>query len=225
MQDIIQIKNVSRCFKTSGGELWALKDVNIEIPRGKLTILKGRSGSGKTTLLNIIGALDKPTEGQVLYEGEDIAQYSEKECSSLRRTQIGFVFQSVALIPMMSAFENVEYALRMSRYPGDRTQRAIECLKLVGLSQRMNHLPAELSGGEQQRLANARAIAHKPKILSAPEPTAEPDTQTGLQVVKIFKELTQKEGVTVVMTTHDVGLMELGEKVYALEDGEVAENV
>ncbi len=225
MQNIIQTKNVSRCFKTSGGELWALKGVDIEIPKGELTILKGRSGSGKTTLLNILGALDKPTGGQVLYEGADIAKYSEKECSLLRRMQIGFVFQSVALIPMMSALENVEYALRMSRYPGDRTQRAMECLKLVGLSQRMNHLPAELSGGEQQRVAIARAIAHKPKIVFADEPTAELDTQTGLQVVKIFKELTQKEGVTVVMTTHDVGLMELGEKVYALEDGEVAENV
>jgi putative ABC transport system ATP-binding protein len=221
MQNIIETKNVTRCFKTSGGELWALKGVDIAIPKGALTILKGRSGSGKTTLLNILGALDQPTEGKVLYEGEDIAQLDEKNCSALRRTQIGFVFQSVALIPMMSAFENVEYALRLSRYPGDRAARAMECLKLVGLSQRMNHLPAELSGGEQQRVAIARAIAHKPQIVFADEPTAELDTLTGLQVVKIFKELTKKEGVTIVMTTHDVGLMELGDKVYALEDGEV----
>lgn len=224
MQNIIQTKNVTRCFKTSGGELWALKGVDIDIPKGALTILKGRSGSGKTTLLNILGALDRPTEGQVLYEGEDIAKFDEKKATALRRTQIGFVFQSVALIPMMSAFENVEYALRLSGYPGDRAARAMECLKLVGLSQRMNHLPSELSGGEQQRVAIARAIAHKPKIIFADEPTAELDTLTGLQVVKIFKELTEKEGVTVVMTTHDVGLMELGEKVYALEDGEVANN-
>ncbi len=222
MQNIIQTKNVTRCFKTSGGELWALKGVDIDIPRGKLTILKGRSGSGKTTLLNILGALDQPTDGQVLYEEQDIAKFDEKKASSLRRTQIGFVFQSVALIPMMSAFENVEYALRLSRYPGDRAARAMQCLKLVGLSQRMHHLPSELSGGEQQRVAIARAIAHKPKLLFADEPTAELDTLTGLQVVKIFKELTQQEGVTVVMTTHDVGLMELGDKVYALEDGEVA---
>lgn len=224
MQNIIQTKNVTRCFKTSGGELWALKGVDIDIPKGALTILKGRSGSGKTTLLNILGVLDRPTEGQVLYEGEDIGKFDEKRATALRRTQIGFVFQSVALIPMMSAFENVEYALRLSGYLGDRAARAMECLKLVGLSQRMNHLPSELSGGEQQRVAIARAIAHKPKILFADEPTAELDTLTGLQVVKIFKELTEKEGVTVVMTTHDVGLMGLGEKVYALEDGEVAEN-
>lgn len=222
MQNIIETKNVTRCFKTSGGELWALKGVDIDIPKGQLTILKGRSGSGKTTLLNILGALDQPTDGLVLYNGQDIAKFDEKQASTLRRTQIGFVFQSVALIPMMSAFENVEYALRLSGYPGDREARAVECLKLVGLSQRMNHLPSELSGGEQQRVAIARAIAHKPQIIFADEPTAELDTLTGLQVVKIFKELTLKEGVTVVMTTHDVGLMELGDKVYALEDGEVA---
>jgi len=225
MQNIIETKNVTRCFKTNGGALWALKGVDIDIPKGKLTILKGRSGSGKTTLLNILGALDRPTDGQVFYEGEDIAKLDEKKATALRRAQIGFVFQSVALIPMMSAFENVEYALRLSRYSGDRAQRAMECLKLVGLSQRMNHLPNELSGGEQQRVAIARAIAHKPQILFADEPTAELDTMTGLQVVKIFKELTEKEGVTVVMTTHDVGLMELGDKVYALEDGEVTGNV
>ena len=222
MQNIIETKNVTRCFKTGSGGIWALKGVDVEIPAGRLTILKGRSGSGKTTLLNILGALDQPTDGQVLYEGEDIAKFDEKKASALRRKQIGFVFQSVALIPMMNAFENVEYALRLSGYVGDREARAMECLKLVGLSQRMQHLPGELSGGEQQRVAIARAIAHKPKILFADEPTAELDTLTGLQVVKIFKELTEKEGVTVVMTTHDVGLMELGDKVYALEDGEVA---
>ncbi|MBQ9930179.1 MAG: ABC transporter ATP-binding protein [Oscillospiraceae bacterium] len=222
MQNIIETKNVTRCFKTGSGEFWALKGVDVAIPEGQLTILKGRSGSGKTTLLNILGALDKPTGGQVLLSGEDISQFDEKRAASLRRAQIGFVFQSVALIPMMTAFENVEYALRLSGYCGDREARVRECLKLVGLSQRMKHLPGELSGGEQQRVAIARAIAHKPRILFADEPTAELDTLTGLQVVKIFKELTRQEGVTVVMTTHDVGLMELGDKVYALEDGEVA---
>ena len=222
MQNMIETKNVTRCFKTGSGGIWALKGVDVEIPAGRLTILKGRSGSGKTTLLNILGALDQPTDGQVLLSGQDIAKLDEKKASALRRKQIGFVFQSVALIPMMNAFENVEYALRLGGYPGDREARAMECLKLVGLSQRMQHLPGELSGGEQQRVAIARAIAHKPKILFADEPTAELDTLTGLQVVKIFKELTEKEGVTVVMTTHDVGLMELGDKVYALEDGEVA---
>ena len=221
MHYMIKTEGVRRCFKTSGGDFWALKGIDIEVPKGALTILKGRSGSGKTTLLNILGALDKPTEGRVLYEGSDIARMDERRRTRLRRMQIGFVFQSVALIPMMSAFENVEYALRLTRYKGDRAARAIECLRLVGLSQRMNHLPQELSGGEQQRVAIARAIAHKPKVIFADEPTGELDTMTGLQVVKIFKELTEKEGVTIVMTTHDTGLMEIGDAVYELEDGEV----
>jgi len=221
MQYMIKTEGVKRCFKTSGGDFWALKGIDIEVPKGALTILKGRSGSGKTTLLNILGALDKPTTGKVLYEGADIARMDEGKRTKLRRMQIGFVFQSVALIPMMSAYENVEYALRLTRYKGDRAARALECLKLVGLSQRMNHLPQEMSGGEQQRVAIARAIAHKPKVIFADEPTGELDTLTGLQVVKIFKELTEKEGVTIVMTTHDTGLMEIGDAVYELEDGEV----
>jgi putative ABC transport system ATP-binding protein len=221
MQNMIQTQSVKRCFKTTGGEFWALKGIDVQIPKGGLTILKGRSGSGKTTLLNILGALDLPTEGTVLFDGEDITQMGEKQRSALRRKKIGFVFQSVALIPMMTAYENVEYALRLSRYSGNRKERAMECLKMVGLAQRMNHLPQELSGGEQQRVAIARAIAHKPQVIFADEPTAELDTQTGLQVVKIFKDLTRLEGVTIVMTTHDTALMEIGDAVYALEDGEV----
>ena len=221
MQNMIQTQGVKRCFKTTGSEFWALKGIDVQIPKGGLTILKGRSGSGKTTLLNILGALDLPTEGTVLFDGEDITQMGEKQRSALRRKKIGFVFQSVALIPMMTAYENVEYALRLSRYSGNRKERAMECLKMVGLAQRMNHLPQELSGGEQQRVAIARAIAHKPQVIFADEPTAELDTQTGLQVVKIFKDLTRLEGVTIVMTTHDTALMEIGDAVYALEDGEV----
>ena len=216
----ISINNVKRCFPTSGGEFWALKGITADIPRGKLTILKGRSGSGKTTLMNILGALDKPTEGEVIFDGRNIVTMSERQRAHLRRSEIGFVFQSVALIPMMSACENVEYALRMARSREKRTDRAIECLKMVGLGQRMQHIPQELSGGEQQRVAIARALAHRPKIIFADEPTAELDTVTGLQVVKIFKELCEKEGVTIVMTTHDTGLMEVGDAVIELEDGE-----
>ena len=221
MQDMIVTHGIKRCFQTSSGEVWALKGIDAHIPKGGLTILKGRSGSGKTTLLNILGALDQPTQGNVLFDGRDITEMNEKARANLRREKIGFVFQSVALIPMMTAYENVEYALRLSRYSGNRKERAIECLKMVGLSQRMNHLPQELSGGEQQRVAIARAIAHKPQVIFADEPTGELDTQSGLQVVKIFKDLTRLEGVTIVMTTHDAALMEIGDAVYALEDGEV----
>ena len=216
----ISMQGVKRCFPTSGGEFWALKGITADIPRGKLTILKGRSGSGKTTLMNIIGALDKPTEGSVIFDGKDIVKMNERQRAHLRRSDIGFVFQSVALIPMMNACENVEYALRMARSREKRTERAVECLKLVGLGARMKHIPQELSGGEQQRVAIARALAHRPKIIFADEPTAELDTVTGLQVVKIFKELCEKEGVTIVMTTHDTGLMEVGDAVIELEDGE-----
>ncbi|MBR6570821.1 MAG: ABC transporter ATP-binding protein [Clostridia bacterium] len=216
----ISAQNVKRCFSTASGDFWALKGVNADIPRGKLTILEGRSGSGKTTLLNILGALDKPTEGEVLFDGQSIVSMSERRRALLRRREIGFVFQSVALIPMMNAHENVEYALRMAKTRENYEQRALECLKMVGLSARMLHMPQELSGGEQQRVAIARAIAHRPKVIFADEPTGELDTLTRLQVVKIFKELTRNEGVTIVMTTHDTGLMEIGDAVFELEDGE-----
>ena len=221
MQNMIQARNVRRCFRVSGNDFWALKGVDMDVPAGALTILRGRSGSGKTTLMNILGALDAPTEGSVLFDGQDIVALGDHARTKLRRERIGFVFQSVALIPMMTALENVEYALRLARYKGDRRERALECLRLVGLSARQKHMPQELSGGEQQRVAIARAIAHRPRVIFADEPTGELDTVTGLQVVKIFKDLTAQEGVTIVMTTHDVGLMEIGGAVYELEGGEV----
>ena len=221
MADMLKTVDVSRCFTTAGNQFWALRDINITAPAGKLTILKGRSGSGKTTLMNILGALDKPTNGQVYLGGEDIVKLDERRRGLIRRRSIGYVFQSVALIPMMSAYENVEYALRLAGMRSGRRERASECLKMVGLGQRMNHMPHEMSGGEQQRVAIARAIAHKPKVIFADEPTAELDTNTGLQVVKIFKDLCAGEGITIVMTTHDTGLMEIGDMVYELQDGEI----
>lgn len=222
MEPIIETRNVKRGFPVAGNDtFWALKGVELAIPAGKLTILRGRSGSGKTTLMNILGALDTPTEGQVFFDGEEISSMDEKERGLLRRTKVGFVFQSVALIPMMTAYENVEFALRLARYTEKRRERAEDCLRMVGLGARLNHMPQEMSGGEQQRVAIARAIAHKPKVLFADEPTAELDTNTALQIMKIFKELTEAEGITIIMTTHDTGLMELGDVVYELEDGEL----
>ena len=223
MQEMLQAKGVSRAFPApGGGEVWALRGIDLSAPAGKLTILKGRSGSGKTTLLNILSALDPPTAGEVILDGREITALSDRERTALRRTQVGYVFQSVALIPMMTALENVEFALRLTRWPARaRRDRALECLKLVGLAQRAGHLPQELSGGEQQRVAVARAFAHRPKVLFADEPTGALDTNTGLQVVKIFRDLCAQEGVTVVMTTHDPNLMEIGDAVYELEDGEL----
>lgn len=224
MESIIAGNGIKKGFPVAGGDMfWALKGLKLEIGKGQLAILRGKSGSGKTTLMNILSALDYPTEGDVFFQGKNIAKMGEKERGRLRRVRMGFVFQSVALVPMMTAYENVEFALRLAKYRGNRKERVEECLKLVGLGSRLHHLPQELSGGEQQRVAIARAIAHRPEILFADEPTAELDTNTGLQVVKIFKDLAASEGVTILMTTHDTGLMEIGDVVYQLEDGEFVE--
>lgn len=222
METMITTENVCRIFPIGEGEsFYALKNVNISIPRKGLTILKGRSGSGKTTLLNAISALDRPNEGNIYFDGMEIASLSDRKRDKLRRKKIGYIFQSVALIPMMSAYENVEYSLRLAGYKGNKKARVTECLNMVGLGQRMLHMPQELSGGEQQRVAIARAIAHKPSVIFADEPTGELDSVTSLQVIKIFKDLIEKEGITIVMTTHDPKLMEVGDTVYEIEDGEI----
>ena len=221
-ENIIETKDVLQSFKIAGGkEFVALKNINIQIPVGKLTMLRGRSGSGKTTLMNILGALDYPKSGTVLFQGEPIENMPENERENIRKTRMGFVFQSVALIPMMTAYENVEFVLRLANYKGNRKKRTEKCLKLVGLGSRMNHMPQELSGGEQQRVAIARAIAHEPNIIFADEPTAELDTNTGLQIMKIFRELIETQHITIVMTTHDTGLMEIADCIYHIEDGEI----
>jgi len=220
MNQIMKTSGINRYFAVPGGNsLHVLKDITMEIPEGKLTILKGRSGSGKTTLMNILGALDMATSGEILFDGVRLEELGERSRCRLRRTKMGFIFQSVALIPTMNAYENVEYMLRMAGIKKNRNDRVRESLKLVGLAGRMDHMPQELSGGEQQRTAIARAIVHKPRIIFADEPTAELDTKTALQIVRIFKNLTEQEGITVLMTTHDTDLMEMGDRVYELEDG------
>lgn len=222
MNPIIKTENLNRQFKSGSEIIDALKNINIEILPNSLTILRGRSGSGKTTLINLLGAMDMPTSGSIYFADEDITQLSETKRDELRRTSIGFVFQSGALISNMTAYENVEFGLRISGYPpSERRQRAEECLAMVGLSKRMVHFPQELSGGEQQRVAIARAIAHEPKVVFADEPTAALDTNMGLQVVKAFKDMVEKQGLTVIMTTHDPNMMEIADHVYTLQDGEI----
>ena len=222
MENIVETHDVIQSFKVAGGkEFVALKNINIQIPTGRLTMLRGRSGSGKTTLMNILSALDYPKSGSVIFQGTSIENMPENEREKIRKSKIGFVFQSVALIPIMTAYENVEFVLRLAGYKGNRKKRAEECLKLVGLGSRMNHMPQELSGGEQQRVAIARAIAHEPNVIFADEPPAELDTNTGLQIMKIFRELIDSQGVTIVMTTHDTGLMEIADCIYHIEDGEI----
>lgn len=220
---IIRTDKITQSFRVADGDFYALRDVSIEIPENKLTILRGRSGSGKTTLMNILGALDLPKSGSVYLGDVDITKMSESERDLLRKTRFGFVFQSVALIPIMNAYENVEFVLRLAGYQENKDERVRECLSLVGLGKRMKHMPQELSGGEQQRVAIARAMAHKPDIIFADEPTAELDSATGIQVIKMFKKLVEKENVTIVMSTHDTGFMEVADCIYELEDGKIVE--
>ena len=219
---MIKTNNIKRSFQTPAGLFWALKGIDMEIPAGTFAILKGRSGSGKTTLMNIINSLDDPTEGEVFIDGVNLKDLSDKDRENLRRTKMGFVFQSVSLIPSLNAFQNVEFSMRMAGIKINResNKRVEDCLKLVGLGNRMNHMSAEMSGGEQQRVAIARALAHRPGIIFADEPTAELDSAMAVKVTEIFKEMTRKEGITVLMTTHDVGLMGAADMLIELENGE-----
>jgi putative ABC transport system ATP-binding protein len=222
MNNIIEIENLKRCFKVGSETIYALKGINLSIEEGKLTMLCGPSGSGKTTLMNLAGTLDELDEGKIIWGGKDITSISKSEKDFLRRRKIAFVFQSVALMPLMSAYENVEYSLRISRAPiRERRKRVEECLDMVGLLKRADHLPGEMSGGEQQRVAIARAIAHRPEVIFADEPTAELDSTMGFHVIKLFKKMIEKEGLTVVMTTHDQDIASLADTLYWMRDGEI----
>lgn len=222
MISIVKTEELSRIFRSGNETVHALRNVSLEVEAGKLTILRGRSGSGKTTLINLLGALDAPDSGKIFFQEKDVTSANEAAKNEMRRRHMGFVFQSVALISMMSAYENVEFGLRVAGYSKKEwRKRTEESLGLVGLSKRMAHRPHELSGGEQQRVAIARAIAHRPDIVFADEPTAELDTHMGLQVVKLLKSLVEQQGLTVVMTTHDPSMIEIADRVYTLEDGEI----
>lgn len=220
MDYIIETKNIHKSFPIGNKEtLEVLKGIDLKIEKGKLTIFKGRSGSGKTTLLNILSMLDDPTEGEFSIDGENMIEKTAAQKEKIRRYDMGFVFQSVALVPILSAYENVDFGLKLAEYKGNRDARIKEVLRIVGLGKRMSHMPAQMSGGEQQRVAIARAVGHCPKIIFADEPTGALDTDSGLAVMKLFKELIEKEGITIVMTTHDPNLMQLGDVVYEMEDG------
>jgi len=223
---ILRAERVSRVYGSGENAVHALRGASLSVYPGQLVALKGRSGSGKTTLLNLLAALDEPTEGKVYYCGRDLAELSPGQRDRLRRSEIGLVFQSFALVPYMSAYENVEFGLRIAGVPAsERKDKAVQALEFVGLKKRMSHRPQEMSGGEQQRTAIARAIAHRPKIVLADEPTADLDTRTGLSVIKVFRELVEREGISIVMTTHDPAIMEIVDIVYALEDGEIVQHV
>lgn len=219
METAIQAEGINKVFTVGTKKFYALADVSVSIPKQALTIFKGRSGSGKTTLLNILGALDIPSSGEVVFQGEKLSAKTKEELELMRRRRMGFVFQSAVMIPCMNAYENVEFSLRLSNYSGDRDKRVREILGRVGLLKRMEHMVDELSGGERQRVAIARALAHHPEIIFADEPTGALDTAAGLAVAELFKELVEKEGAAIVMTTHDPNLMEFGDMVYEIADG------
>ena len=221
MDAIITAEDIRRSFTAGAQTVEVLRGLNFSIPRGQITVLRGRSGSGKTTLMNILSALDQPTSGRVLFEGQDLTALPERRRDELRRTQMGFIFQSVALVGLMTAGENVDFALRIAGVgAAQRAARVQECLALVGLGGKAAHLPQELSGGEQQRVAIARALAHRPKIIFADEPTAELDSQTALQVGGIFRQMAGE--TTLVIATHDEALAAVADCVYEIEDGVIS---
>ncbi|MGI6082100.1 MAG: ABC transporter ATP-binding protein [Limnochordia bacterium] len=221
-QFVAQLVGVERTFRVGDQEVHALRGIDLNIREGTFVVLSGRSGSGKTTLLNILGGLDRPTKGKVVFRGKDLSTFSERALTKWRRREIGFVFQSFALLPTLTAYENVEVPLRIIGGPGrQRRARVRECLEMVGLWKRARHRVFELSGGEQQRVCIARALATKPAMLLADEPTGELDTVTGQKILTLFRDIVQHEGITVCMVTHDPGAAPFADTVYALDDGRI----
>jgi len=217
---LLRLREVWRVYHSDGQEVQALRGVKLDLPRGVLAALKGRSGSGKTTLLNLIGGLDRPTRGEIEFDSRPLAAFTDKELTLLRRHNIGFIFQSFALLPTYSAYENVELMLRLAG-AGRRTQveQARRCLRVVGLEKWMHHRPDEMSGGQQQRVAIARALATQPALILADEPTGELDTATSRQIFSLFQMIVKKEGMTVLLSTHDPLVDEFTDIRFQLEDG------
>ena len=219
---VITAINISRKFGTGDTAVTAVKDVNLKVKQGEFLAITGRSGSGKTTLLNLLGGLDQPTHGQILLQNRDLSDMSDPEMVKLRRQNIGFIFQSFGLLPLLSAYENVELPLHIRGYSWrDRRTLAHETLELVGLSGRTSHRPYELSGGEQQRVAIARALAPNPQIVFADEPTGELDTATGISISNILKNISSERGVTVIVATHDPVISQISDRVIDIMDGEI----
>ena len=217
---LLLARGVERVFESGGQSVHALRGVDVAVHPGERLALMGRSGSGKTTLLNILGGLDRPTSGAVFFQQQDMGRLSEGQLTTLRRTGMGFVFQSFGLIPLLSAYENVELALRIAgAHAGERDRRAKECLEMVGLAHRMKHRPYEMSGGEQQRVAIARAIANQPRLVLADEPTGELDSANAAAVFALLRDIALRDGAAVVVATHDPLVRDAGFTVRELVDG------
>jgi putative ABC transport system ATP-binding protein len=221
---VVKLENLEKSYQLGKTTVQALRGVSLTLHEGEFMVVMGPSGSGKTTLLNIIGTLDRPTSGQALIDGEDIAKMNDKQLTRLRRYKIGFVFQFHNLIPVLTALENVQLPLLTAGTPRKASEdRANQLLERVGLKDRTDHLPDELSGGEQQRVAIARALANHPRIILADEPTGDLDTKTGSEVVQIMYDLAKQERAAVVVVTHDPVIAQRADRLLEMRDGKISE--
>lgn len=219
--DLYKIYNI-----TEGIEIKALNGVSMEVKRGEFVSVMGPSGSGKTTLLNMIGALDNPSSGVVYINGTNVAKMNDKLRTELRLKEIGFIFQFYNLVPVLSAYENIELPMVFAGRPKQKRQENVnKFLKIVGLSEMKDHLPSELSGGEQQRVAIARALCNEPSILIADEPTGELDTKMGMEIINLLRDLNRELNQTILMVTHDPAIGDLAERILKMRDGKIIEIV
>lgn len=223
--EVTKIENVTRIFRVGDVETQALHGVNLSIENGEFTALVGPSGSGKTTLLQLIGCLDQPTSGNVYINGKDVSKLNRNQRADMRRGTIGFIFQFFALIPTLTAYENIEMPLLLvGESASKRKERVTELLEAVELTDRAHHRPDQLSGGQQQRVAIARALATRPSLILADEPTANLDTPNGKQVMETMTRLNRETGVTFVFATHDPRVIQYARRVITLRDGVIVEN-
>lgn len=224
MNNIISIRNVKKQYRLGKTIVEALRGINLEIEAGLYCSIIGPSGSGKSSLLNIIGCIDVPSEGKVVLEGRNIEGFTERELTRIRAEKIGFIFQNFNLNPILTAIENVAIAMRfIGESKKISSQKSRAALDQVGLSHRMNHYPNELSGGERQRVAIARAIVKKPSLILADEPTGNIDTKTGMEIIRLLREINEKENTTVIQVTHDLEIADLSDKIFKLRDGVIVD--
>jgi putative ABC transport system ATP-binding protein len=219
---VLELKNVNKIYDSAEVKVHAVNDVTLDFAAAEFVAIVGPSGSGKTTLLNMIGGLDMPTSGEIIIAGTNLSKLKSSQLIDFRLWNIGFVFQSYNLIPVLTAKENVEFIMRLQKWnEKERDQRTIELLRAVGLGDRMNSRPAKLSGGQQQRVAVARALASKPKFILADEPTANLDSKAATTLLEIMEKLNHEEKITFIFSTHDPRVVKMAHRVITLEDGKV----